>query len=564
MTARSAPQAPPAGTLRESYQALVEQIPAVFYINAPDTQATTLFVSPQTQEMLGVPQSAWFDGRWSDHVHPDDEAQMTRNYQQMLVSASVGIDEYRFIRPDGSVVWIHDRVTIIRNEDGTPRLVQGVMFDVTEQKEAEALLHRQARLMEKVDAISRRFSDLVLGGTGVGQVLDTLAGIVNNPVVFEDTAHQVVALAQHTTPLDALLERWEDHDDDAAGTDASGGDADCSWITVRVRDEPWGRIHLLGVESPIDELDRLALDRAGAAVGLALMSGRDATALADGARSDLIADLWQGRWRTARDVLARARSLGANLREPRLTGLVVEVGEISAGQAPYDNPATRRRALEHLLAATRSAVADAGVPGLCAVVGSLVIAILGLPDDPGARTRLERMADGVLRRVEDRLPGVLVTVGASRPTPPEELRRALTEASEAAAHGQRTERRPGLHHVDDIGLRLLLGLLGDGPELARFVESELGALLNLPDARATPLLDTLRAYAGSGFHKARAAETLHIERRSLYYRLARAERLLGRSLADPAAQLRLGVALQGLDLLRQRSALSRPGPAESP
>lgn len=196
----SEPATPTVDTLRASYQALVEQIPAVFYINQPDAEATTLFVSPQTHEILQLPESAWFDATWSEHVHPEDAGQMSRNYQAMLASASVGVDEYRFIRPDGSVIWIHDRVKIVRDDDGVPVLVQGVMFDVTEQKEAEALLQRQAQQMAKVDAIARRFSDLVLGGTGPGPVLETLAEIVNNPVVFEDAAHQVVALAAHSSP----------------------------------------------------------------------------------------------------------------------------------------------------------------------------------------------------------------------------------------------------------------------------------------------------------------------------------------------------------------------------
>lgn len=547
----SEPATPTVDTLRASYQALVEQIPAVFYINQPDAEATTLFVSPQTHEILQLPESAWFDATWSEHVHPEDAGQMSRNYQAMLASASVGVDEYRFIRPDGSVIWIHDRVKIVRDDDGVPVLVQGVMFDVTEQKEAEALLQRQAQQMAKVDAIARRFSDLVLGGTGPGPVLETLAEIVNNPVVFEDAAHQVVALAAHSSPLATVLERWERHGHGTNHPDA-GVEADCAWVSVRVREEVWGRIHILAISSPIDELDPLALDRACAAVGLALMPAQDSGTLADGARTDLIADVWQGRWRNAREVLARARSLGANLREPRLVAVVVEAAEVSAGQPPYDNASARRRALEHILDSTRISLSEAATPGLCAVVGSLVIAILEAPEDALLRARLEQITTEVLERTAERLPGLLVCVGASRPTTAEDLRRALTEASEAAAHGVRTERSPGLHHVDDIGLRLLLGRLGEGPALAGFVESELGALLAAADPRRSTLLETLRVFARHGFHKARTAQALHVERRSLYYRLDRIEQLLGRSLGDPAAQLRIAVALQGLDLLRQR------------
>jgi purine catabolism regulator len=144
-------------------------------------------------------------------------------------------------------------------------------------------------------------------------------------------------------------------------------------------------------------------------------------------------------------------------------------------------------------------------------------------------------------------------IGVSREATPETLRKALTEASEAAAYGARVARGSGVYHFEDLGLRQLLGRLSDGPELSQFVEAEVGPLLGHDAGRRTPLLQTLRVYLESGGRKAEAARALHLERRSLYYRLDKIEKLLGRRLDDPAARLRLEVALQGLDVLRQRS-----------
>lgn len=557
---RTAGDALGADELRAMYQALVEQIPAVLYINQPDIDTTTDFVSPQTLSILQLPEEAWYTGEWSMRVHPEDRARMEANYEEMLRSADVGVDEYRFVRPDGKEIWIHDRVTILRDETGAPTLVQGVMFDVTDRREVEALLRERAQRLEKVDAISRRFNDLVLSGSGLRQVLETLAGIVNNPVVFDDPAHQVIELAPSALTVTELLDLAEPHLREQHGQPGQErAEVACALISVRVRDDEWGRIHILGVESEIDDLDRLALDRAAAAAGLLMLSGRDTALLADTARSDLIADVWQGRWRSAREVIARARSLGANLSDAQLVALVIEAREVSAGLSPYDNALTRRRVMETVLESTRSALADVGATGLCALVGDLCIAILGLSGSVVARSKVELVTEHVLAGVAEHLPDLMVVVGASRPCEAEGLRRGLTEASEAAAHGLRVERRAGLHHVDDLGLRQLLGILGEGPELSRFVESEVGPLLGAEAGGRADLLPTLRAYLDHGCHKVRTAAALHIERRTLYYRLDRIEALLGRRLGDPSARLRIEVALQGLDVLQQRSAASRVG-----
>jgi purine catabolism regulator len=96
--------------------------------------------------------------------------------------------------------------------------------------------------------------------------------------------------------------------------------------------------------------------------------------------------------------------------------------------------------------------------------------------------------------------------------------------------------------------------LAQGPDLARFVESELRALLDHDSAMSSKLLPTLRAYLKHSGRKSDTVRTLGIQRRTLYARLARIERLLRRDLDDQDTRTRLTLALQGLDLLHDRWA----------
>jgi PucR family transcriptional regulator, purine catabolism regulatory protein len=544
--------------LKARYRALVEQIPAVLYVNLADESDTTIYVSPQTEPILGIPPETWFVGGWSKHVHPDDLQTVDETYRSFLRSAGEGVDEYRFIRPDGREIWIHDRVTIIRDDEGTPILVQGVMFDITEQKQAQAILRRQAELMEKVDAIGRRFTDLVLEGVELKSVLETLAAIVRNPVVLEDTAHQLVEFAERSTQMDELLRRWAnhsrlDHPTDSgvwAVNDVPGSDPACSWTSVRLRDEPWGRIHVLALESPNDEIVRLALDRAAAAIGMSLLAEREAVHLADNARAAFISEIWRGRWRSGQEIVARARSLGTELGGASQVAIVVEVRESSE---PVADPVERRSVRERALAVVPRALEAAGLTGLSAVVGDRLIGIVVVRSVSDGRSNLDDMRRSV-EGLSHEFAGYDVVIGMSREATPETLRKALTEASEAAGYGMRVARGSGVYHFEDLGLLQLLGRLSDGPELPQFVEAELGPLLEHDAGHRTPLLQTLTVYLERGGRKAEAARALHIERRSLYYRLERIEKLLGRRLDDPSTRLRLEVALQGLDILRQRSS----------
>ena len=122
------------------YRALVEQIPAILYIDPPDVHGTTLYVSPQIEEILGVTQEEYLKNpnMWRMLTHPDDLEQAEADYLSFLETGQPEASDYRMVRPDGKVVWIHDRATILSDDEGKPFLTQGVMFDITAQKEAEA------------------------------------------------------------------------------------------------------------------------------------------------------------------------------------------------------------------------------------------------------------------------------------------------------------------------------------------------------------------------------------------------------------------------------------------
>jgi purine catabolism regulator len=205
-----------------------------------------------------------------------------------------------------------------------------------------------------------------------------------------------------------------------------------------------------------------------------------------------------------------------------------------------------------VLRETREAVAAAGLNGLSAIVGDRVLAVVGSEAKKRDASAVDKAADQACRQVADRL-GVDVVIGLSNDAAYDSLKRAMEEASEAAAFGIRTGSGASVHHFGELGVHHLLVRLSEGPELARFVESELGPLLEHDAGKGgSPLIPTLRAYLAAGGRKAQTARDLHVERRSLYYRLERIERLLKKNLEDQETRVRLEIAVRSLDLLRER------------
>ncbi|MEW6638244.1 MAG: PAS domain S-box protein, partial [Actinomycetota bacterium] len=131
--------------LREAelrFRTLVEQIPAVTYIQETTGTKPLSYVSPQYEAMLGYsPETEVLDDRQLMRtVHPEDRERLLLEDRRTDETGEPFRAEYRRIARDGRIVWVRDEAVLIRDEEGNPLYWQGVFFDITEQKETEQAL----------------------------------------------------------------------------------------------------------------------------------------------------------------------------------------------------------------------------------------------------------------------------------------------------------------------------------------------------------------------------------------------------------------------------------------
>ena len=183
--------------LRESeerFRQLAENIDQVFWMTTV-TKDRMLYVSPAYERIWGRSRDELYESSlaWVQAVHPDDRERVLRATMEEQVAGTYD-DEYRVLRPDGSVRWIRDRAFPIRNARGEIYRIAGLAEDITERKRTEERV--RSIVATALDAI------ITIDAAGVIQSFNPAA-----EQIFGYTADEVVGQSIRTLMPEDVAER---------------------------------------------------------------------------------------------------------------------------------------------------------------------------------------------------------------------------------------------------------------------------------------------------------------------------------------------------------------------
>lgn len=210
----------------DRYRSVVENLPAALYTEDLDpTWFGTTYVSPQIEAITGYPPQDWVDDPdlWVKVIHPDDLERAVAADRAVADSGGAFEQDLRLVRPDGSIVWVHDTAVLIRDADGEPSYWLGFFHDVTAMKQAEEELARaleverestdRLRLLDEMKdtfltAVSHELRSPLAAILGSAMTLDELGGSISD----EERRDMVRAVINQTRKLRGLVEDLLDLD----------------------------------------------------------------------------------------------------------------------------------------------------------------------------------------------------------------------------------------------------------------------------------------------------------------------------------------------------------------
>lgn len=425
---------------------------------------------------------------------------------------------------------------------------------IAELSRANAALHRSRAVAEWAEQQHRRLMQLVLGEVGLAGLVTALAETLGASVTVEDPHGKLLARAPergyHPPPddvarrrrpvraaLDTLARRNEVVEVSAKhlgrpGAAAVGhpvGAAPGVWVApVVVGGALAARLWVTNPRAAPEPVERRVIERFALVVALEVLKRQYLVDVEERLSGDLVGDLLHpGGPLHPQGVLDRAAALGHDLARPHLVAVLA-----------LDPPGAAPRLAE---------IVRAAVGPVVPLVGSYEdVHVVLLPVVPD----VDELLRGVLAQVEQALPERTPTIAVGPVADGIADHGAAYRVARGAVRLRRASRPGGLVDVRDLGLAALLLEDGTPDALRRFARTLLRPVVAHDVRRGGDLMATLRVWLAGGCSTPATAQELVVHPNTVGYRLARVEKLIGRSLRRTDTRLDLQLALTVRDIVR--------------
>jgi PAS domain S-box-containing protein len=152
-------------------RSLMENIPGAIYRAANDGVWSVLTVSEEIETITGFPAADFADGSKLNAVtHPDDRDPVMAQIGEALRADEPWVIEYRIVRTDGDIRWVHERGVKTIDRDGQ-EWIDGIIFDITARRAAEQLrVEREMEAMRVAELEASRVRIIEAGDAARRQI----------------------------------------------------------------------------------------------------------------------------------------------------------------------------------------------------------------------------------------------------------------------------------------------------------------------------------------------------------------------------------------------------------
>jgi PAS domain S-box-containing protein len=146
-----------------------------------DLRTGALWWSDEVYELFGIARDQFNPtlNEFAQLVHPEDRRLLKPARDSALRDGEAIEVEYRVIRPDGAIVWMHEVAEARRDELGEPIWYGGMVQDITNRKKGEQALLESQRELQAYTLMLQRAAEAAHDITARATVAETLQAVAD-------------------------------------------------------------------------------------------------------------------------------------------------------------------------------------------------------------------------------------------------------------------------------------------------------------------------------------------------------------------------------------------------
>lgn len=127
---------------KNKIESIIDNMPGVVWESKGllySPKSNIVYLSPYAEVMTGYPLKELTNPRdWFNLIHPDDRKRLVDDTKKMISDKNdFAIYRFRLVARNGGVIWVENRIRIIRDENGKVVGGRGVIIDVTDRVNQE-------------------------------------------------------------------------------------------------------------------------------------------------------------------------------------------------------------------------------------------------------------------------------------------------------------------------------------------------------------------------------------------------------------------------------------------
>ncbi len=150
----------------ERYRSISDSInECIWAAEDKNGEMTAVFYTPAVKRITGFEPKAFLEDPelWGKITHPDDADYIDKTLDRLFGDPIRSLEtlEYRIIDILGNIIWIENKITVIRDSKGKVQKVFGIISDISSAKHAEEELKKSSQQLKESNDTKDRFISII-------------------------------------------------------------------------------------------------------------------------------------------------------------------------------------------------------------------------------------------------------------------------------------------------------------------------------------------------------------------------------------------------------------------